>query len=31
VDDGNGGSSRQGFYVQVEMVLPPPRPGGGPS
>ena len=31
VDDGNGGSGRQGFYVQVEMILPPPRLGGGPG
>jgi hypothetical protein len=29
VDDRNGGTSRQGFYVQVEMILPPPRFGGG--
>jgi hypothetical protein len=29
VDDRQGGSSRQGFFVQVEMVLPPPRLGGG--
>jgi hypothetical protein len=27
VDDGNGGTSHQGFYVQVEMILPPPRFG----
>ena len=31
VDDGNGGSSRQGFYVQVEMILPPPGSRGGPG
>ena len=27
VDDGKGGRAHQGFYVQVEMTLPPPRFG----
>jgi hypothetical protein len=27
VEDGKGGLARQGFYVQVEMTLPPPRFG----
>ena len=27
VDDRKGGASHQGFYVQVEMILPPPRFG----
>ena len=28
-EDGEGGTSRQGFFVQVEMILPPPRFGTG--
>jgi len=31
VSDRQGGSSRQGFFVQVEMVLPPPRGSYGGS